>query len=31
MPGDPDKSLLIQAVRQTGMLKMPKGGKLNDR
>ena len=27
-PGDPDKSLLIQAVRQTGALKMPKGGKL---
>jgi hypothetical protein len=27
-PGDPDKSLLIQAVRQTGDLKMPKGGKL---
>jgi mono/diheme cytochrome c family protein len=26
--GDPDKSLLIQAVRQTGDLKMPKGGKL---
>ena len=28
MPGDPEKSLLIQAVRQTGELKMPKGGKL---
>src|SRR5271166_2594433 len=28
MPGDPDKSLLIHAVRQTGDLKMPKGGKL---
>jgi mono/diheme cytochrome c family protein len=28
IPGDPDKSLLIQAVRQTGDLKMPKGGKL---
>jgi soluble lytic murein transglycosylase len=28
MPGDPDKSLLIQAVKQTGDLKMPKGGKL---
>src|SRR5579863_5669522 len=28
MPGDPDKSLFIQAVRQTGDLKMPKGGKL---
>ena len=27
-PGDPNKSLLIQAVRQTGALKMPKGGKL---
>ena len=26
--GNPDKSLLIQAVRQTGALKMPKGGKL---
>lgn len=30
VPGDPDKSLLIQAVRQTGELKMPKGGKLRD-
>lgn len=29
VPGDPDKSLLIQAVRQVGDLKMPKGGKLN--
>ena len=28
VPGDPDKSLLIQAVRQTGELKMPKGGHL---
>jgi mono/diheme cytochrome c family protein len=28
VPGDPDKSLLIQAIRQTGDLKMPKGGKL---
>jgi len=28
VPGEPDKSLLIQAVRQTGELKMPKGGKL---
>ncbi len=28
MPGDPDKSLLIQAIRQSGDLKMPKGGKL---
>lgn len=27
-PYDPDKSLMIQAVRQTGELKMPKGGKL---
>jgi mono/diheme cytochrome c family protein len=27
-PNDPDKSLMIQAVRQTGELKMPKGGKL---
>jgi len=29
-PGDPDKSMLIQAIRQTGELKMPKGGKLSD-
>src|ERR1700691_2344576 len=28
IPGDPAKSLLIQAVQQTGDLKMPKGGKL---
>ena len=28
VPGDPEKSLLIQAVRQTGDLKMPQGGKL---
>ncbi len=28
VPGDPEKSLLIQAVRQTSELKMPKGGKL---
>jgi Protein of unknown function (DUF1549)/Protein of unknown function (DUF1553)/Planctomycete cytochrome C len=28
VPGDPTKSLLIQAVRQEGDLKMPKGGKL---
>ena len=28
VPGDPDKSLLIRAVEQTGDLKMPKGGKL---
>jgi mono/diheme cytochrome c family protein len=26
VPGDPDKSLLITAIRQTGNLKMPKGG-----
>ncbi len=30
VPGDPDKSLMIEAVRQTGLLKMPLGGKLND-
>ncbi len=28
VPGDPDKSLLILAIRQSGELKMPKGGKL---
>lgn len=28
VPGDPDKSLLIQAIRQDKELKMPKGGKL---
>src|SRR5258708_19517438 len=28
VPGDPEKSLLIQAVRQTAALKMPKGGPL---
>jgi uncharacterized protein DUF1549/uncharacterized protein DUF1553/cytochrome c len=28
VPGDPDKSLLVNAIRQTGALKMPKGGKL---
>src|SRR5262249_14876528 len=28
VPGDPEKSLLIAAVRQTGALKMPKGGVL---
>lgn len=28
VPGDPDKSLLIIAVKQSGDLKMPKGGKL---
>src|SRR5258708_20893787 len=27
-PGEPDKSLLIQAVLQTGELKMPQGSKL---
>src|ERR1700722_5775249 len=30
VPGDPDRSLLIQAIRQTGPLKMPKGSKLSD-
>src|SRR5579863_3758446 len=30
VPGDPDKSLLIAAVRQAGELKMPKGGRLHD-
>jgi hypothetical protein len=29
VPGDPDKSLLVIAIRQTGELKMPKGGKLS--
>ncbi len=29
VPGDPEKSLLMIAVRQTGALKMPKGGKLS--
>jgi mono/diheme cytochrome c family protein len=28
MPGDPERSLLIAAVRQAGDLKMPKGGRL---
>ncbi|MEZ0324528.1 MAG: PSD1 and planctomycete cytochrome C domain-containing protein, partial [Fimbriimonas sp.] len=28
IPGDPDKSLLVQAVRYTGPTKMPKGGPL---
>src|ERR1043166_1762111 len=28
IPGDPDGSLLIKAVRQTGDLKMPMGGRL---
>jgi mono/diheme cytochrome c family protein len=30
VPGDPEKSLLLTAVHQTGTLKMPKGGKLTD-
>ena len=31
VPGDPDKSLLIRAIQQTGStLKMPQGGKLKD-
>ncbi len=31
VPGDPDKSLLVKAVRQTdAKLKMPMGGKLKD-
>ena len=30
VPGDPEKSLLIEAVRQTGSLKMPLNGKLED-
>jgi mono/diheme cytochrome c family protein len=31
VPGDPEKSLLIESVHQTGTLKMPKGGsKLTD-
>lgn len=29
-PGRPDQSLLIEAVRQEGDLKMPKGGRLSD-
>ena len=28
VPGDPEKSLIMTAVRQAGALKMPKGGKL---
>ena len=28
VPGDAEKSLLVQAIRQSGDLKMPKGGKL---
>jgi mono/diheme cytochrome c family protein len=30
VPGDPERRLLIQAIRQTGPLNMPKGGKLTD-
>ena len=30
VPGDPEKSLIMIAVRQSGALKMPKGGKLPD-
>ncbi len=30
VPGNPDKSLLIQAVKQTGDIKMPLGGKITD-
>jgi cytochrome c553 len=30
VPGKPDASLLIEAVRQTGELKMPPGGKLSE-
>src|SRR6516225_3564939 len=30
VPGDPENSLLIQAVRQTGDLKMPKEGSLDE-
>ena len=29
VPGDPEKSLLLVAVHQSGSLKMPKGGKLS--
>src|SRR5262245_8658555 len=29
-PGEPDKSRIIEAVRQTGELKMPPKGKLSD-
>jgi mono/diheme cytochrome c family protein len=28
VPGDPEKSLLVEAIRQNGKLKMPKGGQL---
>jgi len=30
VPGDPDKSRMLEAVRQTGKLKMPPSGKLSD-
>jgi hypothetical protein len=30
VPGDPDKSVLIQVIRHTGDIKMPEGGKLPD-
>ena len=30
VPGDPDNSLLIQAIRQTGELKMPKDSRLDE-
>lgn len=30
VPGDPEKSLIVQAIRQTGDLKMPPDGKLAD-
>ncbi|MBZ5603441.1 MAG: DUF1549 domain-containing protein, partial [Acidobacteriia bacterium] len=30
VPGDPEKSALIAAIRQTGKIKMPAGGKLKD-
>src|SRR5260370_18412364 len=30
VPGDPEKSLLVEAVRQTGDLKMPLNGKLDE-
>jgi len=29
VPGDPEKSLIVTAIRQTGDLRMPKGGKLS--
>ena len=30
VPGDPEKSRMVEAVRQTGKLKMPPSGKLSD-